>query len=236
MPNAAALRNMPPRFSWSPSFCTHGDAPRAGEHATPTAGSGHRSPDATAPRCRSKPTTARSTSGAGDVHRRVEAGERAGEHVVLRRRHEHRADRAGPIAASARDHERRLGDEEPPLGLDPPAELRVREPDVVGEPRRRRVVDRDHRHRAHGTTAGPDDDAAPMDRASTRPRPCRRDPATRQPNPDPIFRRGRGRGVGAPVRSRPASRGKEEHGPRARPTSGRRHRSRSRPRCAASGC
>ena len=62
--------------------------------------------------------------GRGDVHGRVDRIEHGRhERVVLRRRHEHRPDRAVRIATSAPHHERRLGDEEAPLGLDAPAEL-----------------------------------------------------------------------------------------------------------------
>ena len=52
----------PPRFSWSVELFD--DRDRSAPASTDaTVGSGHRSPDATAPRCRSNPTTLRSTSG-----------------------------------------------------------------------------------------------------------------------------------------------------------------------------
>ena len=69
-----------------------------------------------------------------DVHGSVDALEHVGQDRVLRGGDEHGSH--GSTRFHERPHdERRLGDEEPLLGLDPAPQRRIREPEVVGEPR-----------------------------------------------------------------------------------------------------
>ena len=83
--------------------------------------------------------------GPGDVDGRVGAVEHTGHRVVLRRGDQHRTH--PPVRSQqCLDDERRFGDEEALIGLDPTAELRIRQPDVIGQSGIVRVVDRDHGH------------------------------------------------------------------------------------------
>ena len=76
--------------------------------------------------------------------------EHVGERCVLRGGDEHGAD--GATGTHERpDDAGRLGDEEPPFGLDPAPERRIRQRDIVGEPRIVGVGDVNDGHRLDRT-------------------------------------------------------------------------------------
>ena len=144
-------------------------------------------------------------------------------------RDEHRTDRA-TRSHQRRDDERRLGDEEPPLGLDPRGgapDRRARRSRRAGDRRglgrrshprssRRRTV---QARRAGGGTPA-------------------REPAAQPAAPNrPIFDAAGRRASARRLRARPASRRRRSMGPERTPNAigavrARAHRSRSKPRCA----